>query len=91
MTLHLSVVGRGVAIQVSDRHISYAGGAGGLHDIYANKNVVFAPRYGLATLGYTGLAYLERIPTDEWIARRLRREELPAWGDHRQESSRITA
>jgi hypothetical protein len=78
MTLHLSVVGRGVAIQVSDRHISYKGHpAGGLHDVYANKNVVFAPRYGLVTLGYTGLAYLEHVPTDEWIAHRLWLDDLP--------------
>jgi hypothetical protein len=65
MTLNLSVVGRGVAIQVSDRHLSYAqtvrGRGSGLHDVYANKNVVFAPSYGLVSFGYTGLAYLERV------------------------------
>ena len=80
MTLNLSVVGRDVAIQVSDRHLSYAqtvrGRASGLHDVYANKNVVFAPSYGLVSLGYTGLAYLERGPADAWIARQLWLDDL---------------
>src|SRR6266700_2531537 len=86
MTQHLSVVGGGTAIQDSDRHISYTHKGrptAGLHDVYANKIMVFAPRHGLVTLGYTGLAYLEHVPTNEWIARRLWLDDLPPDGSIR--------
>lgn len=66
------MVRREVAIQVSDRHLTLAVPGTPIRDFFANKNVVFAPRYGLVSLGYTGRAYLEHMPTDEWIARRLR-------------------
>jgi hypothetical protein len=40
-------------------------------DAYANKNVVFADRNAVVAIGYTGMAYIGSIPTDQWIAQTL--------------------
>lgn len=56
-------------LQVSDRRITRLD-TGKIHPL-ANKNVVFVPTDGIVTIGYTGLAYLEGVPTDTWIACKL--------------------
>jgi hypothetical protein len=65
MTLILSVSTPAYALHVGDRLVSRGGTP---HDPLANKAVVFRASDGLVTVGYTGLAFLGRVPTDTWIA-----------------------
>jgi hypothetical protein len=58
--------------QASDRLVS----AGGKPlDPLANKSVVYCARNAVVAIAYTGLASLEGIRTDDWIAFKLRGEE----------------
>src|SRR5262245_32490341 len=53
---------------VTDRLLT----AGGIEvDPDSNKNVVFGDKNGVASLAYTGLAYIGSTPTDRWIAETL--------------------
>ncbi len=65
MTLVLSVATPAYALQVSDRLVSKGGKP---HDPLANKTVVLGATDGLLVFGYTGLAFLDGMPTDTWIA-----------------------
>ena len=40
-------------------------------DPVANKNVIYLERDAVATIGYTGRAYVDQIPTDQWLAEKL--------------------
>ncbi|MFN8169599.1 MAG: hypothetical protein U0S36_12535 [Candidatus Nanopelagicales bacterium] len=78
MTLILSALGRGGLLMVGDRRLTTAAPTQGggssepqIFDELANKAGIFYARDGLLTLGYTGLAYIDGCPTDEWIARQL--------------------
>jgi hypothetical protein len=44
------------------------------YDTLSNKAIVFRACNAIVSMGYVGSAYLERMPTDEWLAERL-------WGD----------
>ncbi len=68
MTLVLSVATPAFSLQVSDRLVSKGGEP---HDPLANKNVVLRATDGLLVFGYTGLAFLDGLPTDTWIADRV--------------------
>ncbi|HEX3173324.1 MAG TPA: hypothetical protein VHQ43_03775 [Solirubrobacterales bacterium] len=68
MTLVLSVSTPAYSLQVSDRLVSKGGAP---HDPLANKNVVLRATDGLLTFGYTGLAFLDGMPTDTWIANQV--------------------
>jgi hypothetical protein len=68
MTLVLSVATPAYSLQVSDRLVSKAGEP---YDPLANKNVVLRATDGLLVFGYTGLAFLDGMPTDTWIADRV--------------------
>jgi len=70
MTLVLAVATPAYCLHVSDRLVSKGGHP---HDSVANKSVVFRARDGLLAFGYTGLAFLEAMPTDTWIAHSLSR------------------
>lgn len=65
MTLVLAVSTPAFALQVGDRLVSKDGRP---HDALANKTVVARTTDGLLAIGYTGPAYLNRTPTDTWIA-----------------------
>lgn len=69
MTLHLTMLTPNYVLQVSDRLIS-RGDTGATHPL-ANKNVVFLARDGIVTIAYTGLAFIDHVPTDTWIACKL--------------------
>lgn len=56
------------AIMVSDR-LTTAGGK--KFDAHANKNVVVIARDGVASLGYTGAAFVSGVATDDWIAKQI--------------------
>ena len=68
MTLVLSVATPAYALHVSDRLVS-AGGKP--FDPLANKTVVFRATDGLVAIGYTGIAFIDGLPTDSWIANEL--------------------
>src|SRR5262245_25800559 len=40
-------------------------------DPMANKNVIYRARDAIVCLGYTGIAYINAVPTDNWIAAKL--------------------
>jgi hypothetical protein len=42
-----------------------------IHDPSSNKCVIFICTDAVLVFGYTGLAYLDRTPTDQWIAQEL--------------------
>lgn len=73
MTMVGAAAAPGFAVLVSDRLVTLARGRefAGEHDAMANKTVVYLGHDGLLLLGYTGSAYLNGVPTDEWIAQVL--------------------
>lgn len=73
MTLVLSLLSRHYVLQVTDRLLTRSARD---FDPHSNKNVIYYARDAIVAIGYSGLAYLERIPTDKWIAQKLRGREL---------------
>ena len=73
MTLALTKVSANYVLQVSDRLVTRRS-SGEQHDPFANKNIIYAAKDGIVVIAYAGLAYLDDVPTDEWIAERL-------WGE----------
>lgn len=49
-------------------------------DERSNKTVIYFARDAYVSIGYTGLAYLDGRTTDQWIAEKLLREDIGAWG-----------
>jgi hypothetical protein len=68
MTRILAMSSSKLAVHACDRLVS---GDGVPYDRVANKTIVYAARDAVAFMSYTGSAYLENIPTDEWLARAL--------------------
>ncbi|MGX1806103.1 hypothetical protein ACWIGI_10355 [Nocardia sp. NPDC055321] len=69
MTLLLTAVARNHAFHASDQLVTY--GRGGVvveHDRRANKTIVIVGSDCWLVLGYTGVAYLDGRPTDQFIA-----------------------
>jgi hypothetical protein len=77
MTLILLYVDRSHVLQVGDRLVSqkwtYPSGRSIYtpHEPLANKTVVYVARDAIATISYTGVAYLNGTNTDNWIAETL--------------------
>lgn len=69
MTLILSFVRHGIAVQVADRLVSQQRGRiiGPLDQI-ANKLLIYRSRDAIVSIGYAGQAFIGNIPTDEWLA-----------------------
>lgn len=61
-------------LQVSDRLVTKGGGT---YDPRANKSLLYYARNALVAMSYTGLAYVDGVPTDHWIAERLVGTSLP--------------
>lgn len=68
MTLVLTVIANRFVVQVSDRLTTVSGHE---YDPRANKTILFVARDGVFTASYSGLAYLDGAPSDEWIASQL--------------------
>ncbi len=94
MTQIVSQLCRGFALQVEDRLVTktVAGRAPTAFDALANNNVIYWARDAIVTMGYTGLAFVKELPTDDWIAATLtgldvtgnfgvRNGPLPQWWD----------
>jgi hypothetical protein len=69
MTLVLTRASKDYVLQVTDRLLTTAGGQP--FDATSNKNVLYFSRNAAVALGYTGLAYLDGIPTDQWMVETL--------------------
>lgn len=86
MSLVLTAACPAFTVQVSDRLISTEDRRPNLainrpakrspFDALSNKSIVYRARDAIVSMGYVGSAYLERKPTDEWIAERLWGEPL---------------
>jgi hypothetical protein len=77
MTLHITLTSNRFILQLSDRLVSVQRrGSLTPFDETANKTVIYFARDGWVSIGYTRLAYLGGIPTDQWIAEKLIGEEL---------------
>jgi hypothetical protein len=68
MTLIVTRTSCRYALMVTDRKVTRNGA---LVDPDANKNIVLGDRNAVVAIGYTGLAYIGTIPTDQWIAQTL--------------------
>lgn len=55
-------------MQVGDRRLTVGED---VWDPAANKSLVIAPTNGLMMLSYSGVAYIDGIPTDNWLAGKL--------------------
>ncbi len=81
MTLTLSATSWLFAVQVTDRLLTTTPG-GMPYDRDANKNIVLHARDGVAALAYSGIAYIDGIPSDQWIVETITTENLGR-GDNR--------
>jgi hypothetical protein len=66
-------------MQVSDRlvtEIRPADRATRPFDALSNKSIIFRALNAIVSMGYVGSAYVDRKPTDEWIAEQLWGEPL---------------
>jgi hypothetical protein len=68
MTLILTRTSRRYSLMLTDRKVTQGDA---VLDPDANKNVVFADRNAVVAIAYTGLAYIETVPTDQWIVQTL--------------------
>jgi hypothetical protein len=77
MTIILSLVTSYYSLQVSDRLLSEPKGQNQYKpwDPASNKSVVVLTRDGLISMGYTGPAFISRIPMDGWIAEAITGED----------------
>lgn len=81
MTFTLATAGWPLAIQVTDRLLTLPK-TGAPFDRDANKNIIFHGRDGVAAIAYSGIAWIDGMPTDQWIVETITLEE---WGrgEHR--------
>lgn len=80
MTLVLTLVTTRYVVQVADRLVTTDGKR---FDPTSNKSLIYLGRNAIVAIAYSGLAYLEGIPTDEWIAQTLWGRKLPRRDDGR--------
>ena len=58
-------------MQVTDRLVTRVDRDPKPFDVLANKNIVFIARDAAVSFAYTGSAYIDHLPTDDWIAQQL--------------------
>ncbi len=76
MTLVLSYTCFYFSVSISDRLVTRAGRP---YDQLSNKAIVCHAGDVIATVGYTGSAYVGALPTDEWLARIICGDKDRAW------------
>lgn len=82
MTQILTAASPDWVVQISDRLVVAKRGADTAeHDPVSNKVVVYRATDALVTIGYTGIAYIGRTTTDQWIAEVFCQEKLAAPGE----------
>lgn len=91
MTQILTYANRRFVLQVTDRLITRQGQP---VDPLSNKNIIFRAPDAMVTMGYTGMAVLDGVPTDQWLAQELTGLKLSpepdAKGVVRKDALRIT-
>ena len=89
MTLILTLASIHYILQVGDRLVTLHPG-GKTFDPMSNKNVVYLAKDAIVSIGYSGPAYLDDVPTDQWIAQKLRGEDFAGdrWAMHMGRASR---
>ena len=80
MTLIANVCSKDWIIQASDRLVTRSARP---VDKNANKTVLFEARDAILSISYSGVAFLEGSPTDEWIAGKLQSARRPKDPDTR--------
>ncbi|MEJ1967054.1 MAG: hypothetical protein WDN03_00240 [Rhizomicrobium sp.] len=69
MTLVLTAASPYWVVQLSDRLVSInTNGRTDVYDPVANKTIVYRATDALVSIGYSGIAYVGNMPTDEWLA-----------------------
>ena len=68
MTLIVTRTSGLYALMATDRKVTKDGV---LFDPDANKNIIFGDKNAVVAIGYTGMAYIGSIPTDQWIVQTL--------------------
>jgi hypothetical protein len=70
----------GEVVQVSDRQVTSVvnGTPRAIYSALENKSVIFLGTDCVGVLGYTGSAYIDGAPTDEWLANLVANRTLPA-------------
>lgn len=68
MTLILSRASENYVLQVSDRLVTDGAQP---FDVAANKSVLFSASNGTVVISYSGHAFVDEIPTDQWIVEQL--------------------
>ena len=68
VTLVSTIVTPDYVVQASDRLLTKNGKP---FDPIANKSVLYRAEDAIATISYSGIAYINQTPTDEWLAQRL--------------------
>src|SRR5258708_26583621 len=74
MTLILSQASINYVLQVTDRLVTQHENVTQRYnpfDPLANKNIVYCSKNSVVAIAYTGIAYIDDIPTDKWIAQQL--------------------
>jgi hypothetical protein len=69
MTLIVDFVSRSAVTQLSDRFVTLPDG--NPHDQCSNKTVIYTARDALVSVSYSGIAYIENLQTDVYLASRL--------------------
>lgn len=78
MTLHIALVCNSYILQVGDRLLTtQTGNRVSEWDPLANKTLLLVTRNGIIAASYAGLAHINNMPTDEWMARAITGREPP--------------
>lgn len=84
MTLVLTAATRGFVVQTADRLLTKQLSTIRPHDEVANKTILYRANDAVAVLSYSGLAYRNGQPTDEWLAELLWGAPIPRGRDGRR-------
>lgn len=74
MTLILARLSRHYVVHASDRLVTRAGSP---FDVASNKSILWLTGDAVIALAYTGTAFLEGIPADQWIVEKITGESFP--------------
>lgn len=78
MTLHIGIAARSQVIQGGDRQVSsIKSGVMTEWEPAANKTLILACRNATAVLSFAGLAFINDVSTDNWLAKAILEQELP--------------
>jgi hypothetical protein len=77
VTLHIGIVAQSRVVQGGDRRLSVGSkGSMKIWDPIANKTLVLACQNATAVLSYSGLSFVDGLPTDDWLARAILSRDL---------------